>query len=107
MADPHDPTFDAPGRTYRFGWGTSSRKTNGPAISIQDLGSIDAVLLTAFANAPSTLRERIRWSAASRGGSGGGPGRTGEIDRGRTISVLEISYDLVNVAVIDRRRRWR
>lgn len=27
-----DPTFDAPGRTYRFGWGTSSRKTAGPAL---------------------------------------------------------------------------
>lgn len=27
-----DPTFDAPGRSYRFGWGTGSRKTAGPAI---------------------------------------------------------------------------
>ncbi|WP_336921928.1 MBL fold metallo-hydrolase [Aquipuribacter sp. SD81] len=27
-----DPTFDAPGRTYRFGWGTSSTKTTGPAL---------------------------------------------------------------------------
>ena len=24
-----DPTFDAPGRTYKFGWGTSSRKVTG------------------------------------------------------------------------------
>ena len=41
-----DPTFDDPGRTYHFGWGTSSRKTTGPAIPIADLGPIDAVLLT-------------------------------------------------------------
>jgi L-ascorbate metabolism protein UlaG (beta-lactamase superfamily) len=41
-----DPTFDDPGRTYRFGWGTSSRKTTGPAIASAELGPIDAVLLT-------------------------------------------------------------
>ena len=41
-----DPTFDAPGRRYAFGWGTSSRKTAGPAIAVADLGPIDAVLLT-------------------------------------------------------------
>ena len=41
-----DPTFDAPGRRYAFGWGTSSRKLAGPAILAADLGPIDAVLLT-------------------------------------------------------------
>jgi L-ascorbate metabolism protein UlaG (beta-lactamase superfamily) len=41
-----DPTFDPPGRRYRFGWGTSSRKTTGPAIPVADLGRIDAVLLS-------------------------------------------------------------
>ena len=41
-----DPTFDRPGRTYRFGWGTSSRKVSGPAIEIDDIGPVDAVLLT-------------------------------------------------------------
>jgi L-ascorbate metabolism protein UlaG (beta-lactamase superfamily) len=41
-----DPTFDAPGRRYHFGWGTSSRKLTGPAIAAADLGPIDAVLLT-------------------------------------------------------------
>ena len=41
-----DPTFDAPGRTYRFGWGTSSRKVAGPALAAADVGPIDAVLLT-------------------------------------------------------------
>jgi len=41
-----DPTFDAPGRTYKFGWGTSSRKTTGPAIPADELGPIDVVLLT-------------------------------------------------------------
>lgn len=41
-----DPTFDPPGRRYRFGWGTSSVKTAGPALPVADLGRIDAVLLT-------------------------------------------------------------
>ncbi|WP_327348138.1 MBL fold metallo-hydrolase [Streptomyces europaeiscabiei] len=41
-----DPTFDAPGRTYAFGWGTSSRKVAGPALAAKDLPPIDAVLLT-------------------------------------------------------------
>jgi L-ascorbate metabolism protein UlaG (beta-lactamase superfamily) len=41
-----DPTFDAPGRRYSFGWGTSSRKLVGPAIAAADLLPIDAVLLS-------------------------------------------------------------
>ena len=41
-----DPTFDAPGRRYAFGWGTSSRKLTGPAVAADDLGPIDAVLLS-------------------------------------------------------------
>ena len=41
-----DPTFDAPGGKYRFGYGTGSRKTGGPAVAAADLGEIDAVLLT-------------------------------------------------------------
>jgi len=41
-----DPTFDAPGRTYSFGWGTSSRKVAGPAVALSDLPPIDAILLS-------------------------------------------------------------
>jgi L-ascorbate metabolism protein UlaG (beta-lactamase superfamily) len=41
-----DPTFDPPGRTYRFGWGTSSRKTIGPSIAVEDLPPIDVVLIS-------------------------------------------------------------
>jgi L-ascorbate metabolism protein UlaG (beta-lactamase superfamily) len=41
-----DPTFDPPGRRYRFGWGTSSRKTAGPAVAPGGVGPIDAVLLS-------------------------------------------------------------
>jgi L-ascorbate metabolism protein UlaG (beta-lactamase superfamily) len=41
-----DPTFDPPGRDYRFGWGTGSRKLAGPAIAAADVGRLDAVLLT-------------------------------------------------------------
>jgi L-ascorbate metabolism protein UlaG (beta-lactamase superfamily) len=41
-----DPTFDPPGRRYAFGWGTSSRKTTGPALPLSSLPPIDAVLLS-------------------------------------------------------------
>ena len=41
-----DPTFDAPGRRYSFGWGTFSRKLAGPAIAAAELGPLDAILLT-------------------------------------------------------------
>jgi L-ascorbate metabolism protein UlaG (beta-lactamase superfamily) len=41
-----DPTFDAPGGHYNFGWGTASDKVAGPVIAADDLPPIDAVLLT-------------------------------------------------------------
>jgi L-ascorbate metabolism protein UlaG (beta-lactamase superfamily) len=41
-----DPTFDAPGQRYGFGWGSASHKTTGPAVAIADLPPIDAVLLS-------------------------------------------------------------
>jgi L-ascorbate metabolism protein UlaG (beta-lactamase superfamily) len=41
-----DPTFDAPGETYRFGLGTSSVKLAGPALTPEQLGPVDAVLLS-------------------------------------------------------------
>jgi L-ascorbate metabolism protein UlaG (beta-lactamase superfamily) len=41
-----DPTFDPPGRSYRFGWGTGSRKLAGPSVAPEDVGPIDAVLLS-------------------------------------------------------------
>jgi L-ascorbate metabolism protein UlaG (beta-lactamase superfamily) len=41
-----DPVFDPPGRTYRFGWGTQSRRLTGPALLREQLGTIDAVLLS-------------------------------------------------------------
>ena len=41
-----DPTFEAPGRTYSFGFGSRSRKVTGPALQPSDLGAIDAVLLS-------------------------------------------------------------
>ncbi len=41
-----DPTFDPPGRTYKFGWGTKSTKLSGPALAPDDLGPIDAVLVS-------------------------------------------------------------
>jgi L-ascorbate metabolism protein UlaG (beta-lactamase superfamily) len=41
-----DPTFDPPGRRYPFGWGTSSTKATGPAIAVEDVLPVDAVLLT-------------------------------------------------------------
>jgi len=41
-----DPTFDPAGGSYRFGWGTGSRKLAGPSIPASELGPIDAVLLS-------------------------------------------------------------
>ena len=41
-----DPTFDPPGGRYFFGWGTTSRKLVGPSIAADDLGPIDAVLVS-------------------------------------------------------------
>jgi L-ascorbate metabolism protein UlaG (beta-lactamase superfamily) len=41
-----DPTFDPPGGKYNFGWGTSSRKTAGPAVVAADIGPLDAILLS-------------------------------------------------------------
>jgi L-ascorbate metabolism protein UlaG (beta-lactamase superfamily) len=41
-----DPTFDPPGGSYRFGWGSGSRKLTGPAIPASEIGAIDAVLLS-------------------------------------------------------------
>jgi L-ascorbate metabolism protein UlaG (beta-lactamase superfamily) len=41
-----DPVFDAPGRTYGFGWGTSSTHLEKPALDVSQLGALDAVLLS-------------------------------------------------------------
>jgi L-ascorbate metabolism protein UlaG (beta-lactamase superfamily) len=41
-----DPTFDPAGGSYRFGWGTGSRKLVGPSMPASEVGRIDAVLLT-------------------------------------------------------------
>jgi L-ascorbate metabolism protein UlaG (beta-lactamase superfamily) len=41
-----DPTFDAPGRRYAFGWGTSSRKVAAPAVAAADVLPVDVVLLS-------------------------------------------------------------
>jgi L-ascorbate metabolism protein UlaG (beta-lactamase superfamily) len=41
-----DPTFDQPGKRYHFGWGTTSRKLQAPALTPEQLSPIDAVLLS-------------------------------------------------------------
>ena len=41
-----DPTFDQPGRKWNFGPGAFSRKLAGPALAPDELGTIDAVLLS-------------------------------------------------------------
>jgi L-ascorbate metabolism protein UlaG (beta-lactamase superfamily) len=41
-----DPTFDPPGGKYSFGVGIGSVKLAGPAVSAEQLGPIDAVLLS-------------------------------------------------------------
>jgi L-ascorbate metabolism protein UlaG (beta-lactamase superfamily) len=41
-----DPTFDPPGTTYAFGWGTGSTKTTGPALTPDAVAPVDVVLLS-------------------------------------------------------------
>jgi L-ascorbate metabolism protein UlaG (beta-lactamase superfamily) len=41
-----DPVFDPAGGHYRFGWGTGSTKLSGPAIGPEQIGPLDAVLLS-------------------------------------------------------------
>lgn len=41
-----DPVFDPPGGDYRFGVGTGSTKLSAPAVAVDELGPIDAVLLS-------------------------------------------------------------
>jgi len=41
-----DPTFDPAGEHWHFGWGAFSKKLTSPAIAEDDLGPIDAVLLS-------------------------------------------------------------
>jgi L-ascorbate metabolism protein UlaG (beta-lactamase superfamily) len=41
-----DPTFDAAGEHYKLGLGTASDKLTSPAISVAELGRVDAVLLS-------------------------------------------------------------
>jgi L-ascorbate metabolism protein UlaG (beta-lactamase superfamily) len=41
-----DPVFDPVGGKYRFGYGTSSTKLTAPSIGSEELGRIDAVLLS-------------------------------------------------------------
>jgi L-ascorbate metabolism protein UlaG (beta-lactamase superfamily) len=41
-----DPTFDPPGRRYRFGLGTSSTKTTGPSVAAEDVGPLNVILLS-------------------------------------------------------------
>jgi hypothetical protein len=55
-----DPTFDEPGRTYRFGLATSSRKTTGPAVPAAELGPIDVVLLGLRAWETTRLEAPVR-----------------------------------------------
>ncbi|MGZ9225914.1 MAG: hypothetical protein ACXW4M_10200 [Anaerolineales bacterium] len=41
-----DPVFDPPGGSYFFGYGTGSKKLTAPALRLEELGKIDAVLLS-------------------------------------------------------------
>jgi L-ascorbate metabolism protein UlaG (beta-lactamase superfamily) len=41
-----DPTFDPSGGKYSFGWGTGSEKLDAPRLSPEEVGEVDAVLLS-------------------------------------------------------------
>src|ERR1044072_1670048 len=49
-----DPTFDPPGKRYFFGWGTMSKKLQGPAAPFEQLEAIDRA---AGRRAPAEHRE--------------------------------------------------
>ena len=61
-----DPTFDPPGKKYGFGWGTSSTKTVGPAVRLEDVGQVDLVLLSHDHHADNLDDLGRRSSQASR-----------------------------------------
>ncbi len=70
-----DPTFDAPGRRYAFGWGTSSRKVTGPAVPAADVLPVDvwshfrqgrAAAQAEFDRAPADVRGLVRWLPLGR-----------------------------------------
>lgn len=82
-----DPTFDPAGGRYRFGWGTGSRKLAAPAIAAEELGPIDAVLLShdhhednldragraLLARVPRVVTTEPGARRLSRGAAAGGP----------------------------------
>jgi L-ascorbate metabolism protein UlaG (beta-lactamase superfamily) len=41
-----DPVLDSAGGKYSFGFGASSKKLTAPALSVESIGPIDAVLLS-------------------------------------------------------------
>jgi len=41
-----DPVFDPPGGNYYFGYGTTSKKLTSPAMRPEDIGKVDAILLS-------------------------------------------------------------
>jgi L-ascorbate metabolism protein UlaG (beta-lactamase superfamily) len=56
-----DPTFDPPGRTYSFGWGTGSRKLAGPAVPRFRPRADRRAIERELARAPEDIRRRIQW----------------------------------------------
>lgn len=83
-----DPTFDPPGRRYTFGWGSASRKTTGPAITSDDVGHVDAILLSHDHHADN-LDDAGRALLPSAGcvvTTSSGAGRLTRPGRGRPVS---------------------
>lgn len=90
-----DPTFDAPGQRYAFGWGTSSTKTRGPALAAESLPPIDAVLLShdqhadnldttgrsVLARAPRILTTPAAARRLGHGAIGLAPGKTTRMEQ--------------------------
>ena len=84
-----DPTFDPAGGHYKFGWGTASDKLAGPAVAAEDIGPLDAVLLSHDQHednldvAGRELMEaspRVITTVAAAGRLGGGAVGLGEYD---------------------------
>ena len=63
-----DPTFDPPGKRYFMEWGPMSRKVQGPALTVDRLGKVDAVLVSHDHHSEQPRGRRPRAAVGDRNG---------------------------------------
>ncbi len=86
-----DPALDPAGKTYRFALGTSSRKTEGPALSPTEIGPVDLVLLSHDEHADNLDIEGRKFLSQARNvlTTPSGAGRLSSVDRLTRVVGLE------------------